>query len=156
MKIDLELFKATRENTIKVINELTLDQINKIPKGFTGNIAWHLGHMVATHRGLVYQLNGAPGAFEKAFVLKYKKDSVPEAPIDQKEFEFITEQLLNQIDELEEDLKNDELWGESTREYTTSYNYTIRTREEAIRFSNLHQVLHLGYIMALKRTVLAN
>lgn len=151
-KTELELFKATRENTIKLIDSLTLDLINKIPDGFTGNIAWHLGHMVATHKGLVYQLNGLKGGLEKEFVLKYKKDSVPEAPISQNELDFILGQLISQVEELEKDLANKEQWGD-THEYPTSYGYTIQSLEEAIKFSNLHQALHLGYILALRRMV---
>ena len=149
---DIDLFRATRQNTYKLAKSLTLDQVNKIPEGFSGNIAWHLGHMVATHKGLVYQLNGLKGGFEKEFVVKYKKDSEPEAPIDQAEFDFILEHLISQIDELEKDLANMDQWGE-THEYSTSYGYTIHNLEEAIRFSNLHQALHLGYVMALRRVV---
>lgn len=152
MKIELELFRATRGNTIAAIKNLNLDQINKIPEGFTGNIAWHLGHMVSTHKGLVYQLNSVPGGLEKEFVLKYKKDSKPEAPISQEEFEFITSELLNQIDELEEDLQKEDFFGENIP-YKTSYNFEMNSFKECIRFSNLHQALHLGYIMALKRSL---
>lgn len=152
MKTDIDLFRATRNNTYNAVKNLSLDQVNQVPNGFTGNIAWHVGHMVATHRGLVYQLNGAGGEFEKEFVVKYKKDSVPEGPISQEEWNFITEKLLSQIEALEQDLNNSELWGD-THEYTTSYNYTITTLEEAVRFSNLHQALHLGYVMAMKRSL---
>jgi hypothetical protein len=152
MKVEIDLFRATRENTVESVKDLSLEQINTIPDGFSGNIGWHLGHMVSTHKGLVYQLNGQKSGLEKEFVLKYKKDSKPENPMTMEEFEFITEQLLNQIDELEADLPNEEMWGE-THEYTTSYNYTITSLEEAVKFSNLHQALHLGYIMAMKRSL---
>jgi hypothetical protein len=152
MKIDLDLFKATRNNTLEVVKNLTLDQVNKVPEGFTGNVAWHVGHMVATHSGLVYQLNGAPGQFEKEFVLKFKKGSVPESDITQSEWDFILDKLITQVDDLEKDLTNQELWG-SNHEYATSYNYTITSLEESVRFSNLHQALHLGYVMALKRSI---
>lgn len=152
MNTELALFRATRNNTISVLKGLTLDQINEIPAGFTGNIAWHIGHMVSTHKGLVYQLNSAPGGLEKEFVLKYKKGSVPEEPITQEEFEFITEQLLNQIDELEQDLQKNDFFGDNIP-YSTSYNYDLNSFEECLKFSNLHQALHLGYIMALKRSL---
>lgn len=152
MKKEVEKFSATRQNTIKVIKDLTLEQVNKIPDGFTGNIAWHLGHMVATHKGLVYQLNSAPGGLDKDFVVRYKKDSIPEHPISQEEYEFITSELLNQIDEFEADLQKTDFFGENIP-YSTSYNYDLNSFEDCVRFSNLHQALHLGYIMALKRIV---
>ena len=149
---EIKVLRATRENTISVIKELSLEQINTIPEGFTGNIAWHLGHMVQTHRGLVYQLNSQKSGLEKEFINKYRKDSKPESPIDQSEFEFITEQLLNQVEELEADLQKDDFFGENIP-YSTSYNYDLNSLEECINFSNVHQGLHLGYIMALKRIV---
>ena len=149
---EVNVFKATRENTLAAIKGLTLAQINESPKGFTGNIAWHLGHMVSTHRGLVYQLNSVPSGLEKEFILKYKKDSKPEAPISQEEFEYITEQLMNQIDELRQDLQKENFFGENIP-YKTSYNYTMNSFDSCIMFNNLHQALHLGYIMALKRSL---
>jgi len=152
MKTELELFRATRTNTIGLLKGLTLEQINKIPDGFSGNIAWHLGHMVSTHKGLVYQLNSAPGGLEKEFVVKYKKGSVPESPIDQAEFEFITTELLNQVDELEADLEKNDFFGANIP-YSTSYNFDLNSFEEGLKFSNLHQALHLGYIMAMKRSL---
>lgn len=152
MKTEIDLFRATRHNTLEVVKNLSLNQVNEIPEGFTGNIAWHVGHMVATHRGLIYQLNGAPGEFDKEFVLKYKKGSVPESAIDQQEWDFILGKLISQIADLEKDLANGDMWG-PTHEYTTSYNYVITTLEEAVKFSNLHQALHLGYVMAMKRSL---
>ncbi|MFT7612776.1 MAG: hypothetical protein ACI9J3_001742, partial [Parvicellaceae bacterium] len=38
-------------------------------------------------------------------------------------------------------------------EYTTSYNITLKTVEEAIAFSNMHEALHLGYAMAIKKAL---
>ena len=152
MKIEIALLRATRFNTINAIKNLSLAQLNKIPDGFSGNIAWHIGHMVSTHKGLVYQLNSAPSDLEKEFTIKYKKGSVPQSPISQEEFEFITEELLNQVDELEADLAKENFFGANIP-YSTSYNFDINSLEEAIQFSNLHQALHLGYIMALKTSV---
>jgi len=152
MKTEIELLRATRANTIKAIKDMSLEQINEIPKGFTGNVAWHIGHMVSTHQGLIYQLNGAPGKLEKEFAIKYKKGSTPQEPISQQEFEFITEQLLNQVDELEADLSRDNFFGDNVP-YSTSYNFDLNSLEEGVKFSGLHQALHLGYILALKRSL---
>ena len=34
---------------------------------------------------------------------------------------------------------------------TTSYNVILKTVEDAIVFNNIHEGLHLGYMMALNR-----
>ena len=38
-------------------------------------------------------------------------------------------------------------------EYTTSYNITLSSAEDAIAFNNVHEGLHFGYIMGLKKAI---
>ena len=38
-------------------------------------------------------------------------------------------------------------------EYPTSYNFTLNSVEDAIQFNNVHEGLHFGYIMAIKKAI---
>jgi hypothetical protein len=38
-------------------------------------------------------------------------------------------------------------------EYTTSFGVTISSNEEAIHFNSLHETLHLGYAMAMRKSL---
>ncbi len=59
--------------------------------------------------------------------------------------------LVETVDMLKQDYADKEFGPYKV--YTTSYNITLNTVEEAITFNNVHEGLHLGYIMAQKRTL---
>ena len=149
METSLKLFRTARENVIRILDGLTLEEVNTIPEGYNNNLIWHAGHLVATHRGLVYSFAGIDSELDKDFIQRYKKGSKPEQPVDQEEYEMITTAILNQVDELEEDLKNGVL--KQYQPYQTSFNFEITSNEESIEFNNMHQALHISSMMALKR-----
>lgn len=151
MNSQLEIFTQGRTNIIKLTEELSLDQLNKIPDGFTGNIIWHMGHLVSTQRGLLYRLSGLEMNLNPAFIDKYKKGSVPQGPADQAELDFIKKELIAQADKLKSDFAQHQFKNYTT--YTTSFGYTMNTFEEALNFVLMHEGMHIGYIMALRRLV---
>ena len=151
MKDHFNFLKIIRNNVLKAVEDLSLATINKIPKGFNNNIAWNLGHLVATQQLLCYALSGEQMYLENDFVNKYRKGSKPEGDIDQAELDFIKNQLIVLVDKTEDDYSNN--FFQNYKEYTTSFNATLRTVEDAIVFNNIHEGVHLGYILAQKRAL---
>ena len=94
MEKQFEILKASRIIILKVIENLSLEQINKIPTGFKNNIAWNVAHLLVTHQLLLYKLSGLPIAISDEMVKKYTKGSAPESDIIQQELEQIKEQFL--------------------------------------------------------------
>ncbi|UKN01901.1 DinB family protein [Paracrocinitomix mangrovi] len=152
MDKDIEIFQYGRNFIIDITSDLTLDQLNIIPEGFTGNIAWHLGHMAVTHKGLIYALNSGKVGLPKEFIKKYSRGGKPDGPIDQEERDFIYQLLKIQIEELPKDLNTEGFFGQSYP-YETPYGYIVDSLEKAVKFSSWHQSMHIGYIMALKHLV---
>jgi len=152
MTTPVDIIRIARTNVLKTVEGLTLDQINKIPTGFNGNLAWHLGHLCSTEQGLLYRLSGNNVSLEPSFIDKYKKGSVPQGPITQAELDFIKKELLDQLEKLEVDLKQ-ELFKTYTP-YTTSFGNSINSFEEALTFVAVHEGIHYGYVLALKRAVM--
>jgi len=152
MTTNIDLLKFSRANVLKLIDGLTLDQINKIPDGFTGNIAWHIGHIITTQQGLIYGLSRTPMNLEKEFMDKYKKGTKPLAPITQQELDLIKSELSAQPEKLLTDLEQNIFQSYTT--YATSFGNTMNSVEEAIAFNNVHEGMHIGYIMAVKHLVI--
>ncbi|HBK70384.1 MAG TPA: DinB family protein [Flavobacteriaceae bacterium] len=151
MEKQFEILKASRLIILKVIESLSLDQLNKIPTGFRNNIAWNVAHLLVTHQLLFYKLSSLPIAVNDEMVKKYTKGTAPESDITKQELEHIKEQFLSLVDTSKKDYDNNLF--KIYHPYPTSANVTLNTIDEAIQFNNFHEGLHLGYILALKKSV---
>lgn len=151
ISIELELLKATRQNTIKLISSYSLDQLNSIPTGFNNNLMWNFGHVIATQQLLIYNLSGLKMYADNELIKAYRKGSRPTTFIEKVEYDELMELANSTVEDLEKDY-HDELFQEY-KIYTTSYNITLSTIEQAINFNNLHEALHLGTCLAMKKFV---
>ena len=146
-----ELLKITRENCLRLAEGLTNEQLNKIPENFNNNIAWNLGHIVATQQLLCYALSGNETRVSADFINKYRKGSKPEGNISDEEIQFIKEQMFSLISQTKEDLAKGTF--KTFKTYPTSFGVTLGSIEDAIQFNNMHESMHLGSIIALKKLV---
>lgn len=46
--------KKVRQFLIEQIEDLTSEQLNKIPDGFNNNIIWNLAHLICAQQGICY------------------------------------------------------------------------------------------------------
>ncbi len=67
------------------------------------------------------------------------------------EYEDLKTTFIAQPLQLEKDF--DALIKSTFNEYPTSYNYTLSSLEDAIRFNTVHEALHFGIIMSLIKIV---
>ena len=151
MKKHFEYLKVTRNNVLKLIENLDLAQLNKIPEGFNNNLAWNLGHIVTTQQLLCYGLSSLPMALENDFISNYRKGSKPEGDINQADLDFMKNQMIVLADKMEDDYANGIF--KEYKEYSTSFNATLGSVDDAILFNNMHETMHLGFMIALKKMV---
>ena len=151
MKKHFEYLRVTRNNVLKLIENLDLAQLNKIPEGFNNNLAWNLGHIVATQQLLCYGLSSLPMELENDFISSYRKGSKPEGDISQADLDFMKNQMIVLADKVEDDYANGIF--KDYKEYATSFNATLSSIEDAILFNNMHETMHLGFMIALKKMV---
>jgi len=148
---DLDLTRATRKNIIGLCEGLTNQQLNRIPEGFNNNLIWNAGHVVATMELLAYALSGQRTPSDKEFINLYRKGTRPERDATAGEIEEIMQKLLSSLTQLEKDLETLDFSDYKT--YETSYGVTLASITDALVFNNMHEAMHIGSMLALKKFV---
>ena len=143
--------KTIREILLKIVDNHSLEQLNKIPSGFNNNIIWNVGHCIAAQQTLVYKLSGLPAMVSEDFILKYRKGTKPEGDVSQAEVDEISELLSATLEKTANDFESGLFVN--YQEYTTSLGYTLKNIHGALDFNNYHEGVHTGIIMALRKLV---
>ncbi|QRM88548.1 DinB family protein [Lacinutrix sp. WUR7] len=134
-----------------IMENHTLEQLNKVPEGFNNNIIWNIAHTIVTQQLLVYKLSGLPSVLSDEMIEAYRKGTKTERDLTQAEVDEIKGLLFSTIEKTKEDYNN-KLFR-SYNEYTVSTKSTLTNVEEAIDFNTFHEGIHLGYILALKKSI---
>ena len=143
---------ATSRNMVsKILENHSLEQLNKIPEGFSNNLIWNIAHVVVTQQLLVYKLSGLPMIVSDELVEKYKKGTKPEQEVTQAEVDEIKSLLFTTIEKTKEDYANGVF--KKYQEYPTSTGFVLNNAEDAIAFNNFHEGLHIGIMMSLRKLV---
>jgi len=136
----------------KFLEKFSLDQLNTVPKGYRNSIFWNVAHTVVTQQLLVYGLSNRPLLVDSDLVKTYKKDTKTVHEATEEELALVKTLLFLTIEQTKTDYDNGMF--KNFTPYTTSLNVTLSTVDEAIRFNTFHEGIHLGYILAMKNTLL--
>lgn len=151
MKFQFDLLIATRDNLLRAVENLSIEALNHIPEHFNNNLIWHLGHVVVTHQILCYRKSNIPCLVSDDLIDRYRKGTRPESPIEAAEIAQIKELLhtLPQtmiVDYIEGKFSEYEAYG-------TSYGVKLTNIEKAMAFNNVHEGMHLGYVMSMRKSL---
>jgi hypothetical protein len=146
-----EVQKTSREILLKVLDNHSLEQLNKIPEGFSNNLIWNIAHCIAAQQSLIYKLSGLPSIVSEDFISKYSKGTKPEGDVSQAEVDEIRRLLSETLHQVQKDYA-DQVFV-NYREYTTSMGFTLRNVEDALSFNNYHEGTHLGIILSIRKLV---
>ena len=149
MQQQLDILKATRVNMLKAIEGISLEQLNVIPEGYNNNLIWNAAHIVVTQQRLCYAMSGLEMKLPKETIVAYQKGAKPEKAVTQAEVDQIKEWLTSSIDWLAIDLEAGIF--QNYKEYQTSYGFKLTSIADALSFNNVHEGMHLGYMIALKK-----
>ena len=151
MDKSIETIQATRKMFLKLIDGLSIETLNKVPEGFNNNIIWNFGHVIITQQILCYKLANLPMHVEETYIIKYSKGTKPETFIDAKELDYLKELALSSVDQLMVDMDN-KIFNDFNS-YTTSFGVELASIDDVVKFIGMHEGMHIGYVMALKRVV---
>ena len=147
----LDITRQTRSNFLRLIDGLSTEQLNLIPEGFNNNLIWNFAHNIVTQQLLTYGLAGLPTKVDNKWIAAFRKGTKPEQLYSAEEIEQLKALTFDPLDQFEDDYKAGIF--ETFRVYPTSYGVTLNTLEEAIAFNNVHEGLHLGYAMSMRKKV---
>jgi hypothetical protein len=143
--------KKLRFAVLKTVEQLTTEQLNKVPDGFNNNIIWNIAHLIASQQNLCYVKAGQETLVPEPFIQAYKPGTKPEQQVSATDIEFIKSQLLNTAEQLETDLKAHKF--DNYTPWVNSMGLELNNINDIISYLPLHESMHLGYILALKRLI---
>ncbi|MCB4798031.1 DinB family protein [Neotamlana laminarinivorans] len=152
MDFTFAFLNKTRSIFIKIIEENTLEVLNKVPNGFNNNIIWNIAHCISAEQGLTYGLSGLQVKVPDEIIANYKKGTRPESFIAQEQIDVIKELLKTSIKQTEEDYKAGVFNSFNPYVLSTTGN-TLSNVDDALQFVAMHDGLHYGYILALLKVV---
>ena len=148
--VAIEHFNKIRERIGALIEELSEEQLFAVPTGFRNTIAWNAAHLVVTQQIILYGLSGLELCIREEVVEAFRKGTGLEKVTPQlfwESMEFLEKAPIV----LAEDYRNGRFRKFET--YTTSWGFVLNNIEEAIQFNNIHEGTHLGYMMAMRKSV---
>lgn len=152
MQSQFHIIKENRKLFMRLMEGLSIDQLNEIPAGFNNNMAWNFGHAVVSFQMIVNMRSGKDTKLDKEYITKYQKGSKPESFIGIEEINFLKSEAIRLVEELEQEWNRGEFT--SYQSFTTSLGVPINTNEDALHFAATHDMIHFGYAWAMKRLVL--
>ncbi|WP_044213264.1 DinB family protein [Flammeovirga sp. OC4] len=147
----LNTTRKLRKRFIEFINQFSVEELNTIPVGYNNNIIWNFGHAIVTHQLLTYGLSGLTPPMDKKWIKMFRKGSKPERSLSEdevNELKYLALKLLEKLDE-------DQVAGifRKYESYVTGLGVRIHTVAEAVEFNNVHEGVHLGYALGMRKAL---
>lgn len=147
----IEIIRVTRNNFVELMSDLTIEDLNKIPKGFNNNIIWNFGHVIVSQQIICYKLSNQPLNIDDKYVRKYAKGSMPGDFVHEQQIEDLKALDVKLINQLQKDVKSDLF--ENYTSYKTAFGVELTNIDDGVKYVSSHEGLHLGYAMALKKAI---
>lgn len=151
MNYQISLFRQNRDNILKILDRITLEQGNTIPEGYRNNIIWNAGHTLVAQAFLIYRSSELPLNIPEDYLKEFGAGSQARE-YTAEEFEAIKSYLRSTTQKVRSDYQNGLFSKSKYAGYTSEYfGPTMTSIEEAFQFNLLHEGVHFGYMLAQLR-----
>ena len=151
MESAFKIWETNRNLYLDFLEKYTLEQLNKVPDGFSNNLIWNIGHVVVAQQGLVYKTSGLPGYVSDELFDKYKPGTKPTGNTSKEEVGELKELLISLIEQTKNDFYASKFV--TFKERMTGTGFYLSSLTDAIQFNNYHEALHLGFMMNIRKFV---
>ena len=151
METILTAWKASRKLYLNFFENYSLEQLNKIPQGFSNNLIWNIGHIIVAQQSLIYKGSNLSMHISDELFNLYKLGTKPTGKTTQAEVDELKEFLISLISKTEADFQKGIF--STYNERTTNTGFHLASIKDALEFNNYHEGLHLGYMMCIKKFV---
>lgn len=134
----------------KLVAMTTPEDLFRIPDGFGNHIAWNAAHVVVTQQSLHYRLSGLEPHLSQDLIDRYKKGSGPDTS-DEASFRQVMEFLHQGPELLAADYAAKRF--KNFKPYETSAGIRLDSIDDALQFNNIHEGIHIGYILAQRKAL---
>lgn len=148
---DIDWTIQSRKNFLRLIDACEPADLTRIPEGFNNHLLWNFGHVITTQQLLCYRLSGLDTHLPEEIIDRYRKGSKPTNGSHAEDMEPLRAACMDLLERMRKDYNTNAFKDYNT--YETSYGLTLENIEDAIRFNAMHEAMHLGYFMALKRAL---
>ncbi|MEM8559099.1 MAG: DinB family protein [Bacteroidota bacterium] len=149
----IRLLAETRGFALRIVDDLSPEELRTIPPGWNNHALWHLAHLAVTQQLLHYGLSGLPLLVDDDLVTRCRKGTSPADWPDG--WEPDEDHARTLLTELPQRLAEDYVAGrfEDYETYPTSTGIVLDSFETALHFNNVHEGIHIGLLLALKRAL---
>lgn len=149
LKANLKITLQNRKALKRILDSVTVEQINTIPAGFNNNIIWNCAHIISVQQMLTYGLGNLPFTVDKAMVMEFGPGTKPVKLYDETFIISIKTLLFQTYEQLESDIA--EMKFKTLNPFVTLLNFEIADIESGIAFNQYHEALHMGHILNIRR-----
>ena len=151
METAFRINETSRKVLLGFLEKYSIEELNKIPEGFSNNLIWNIGHIIVVQQLLVYKLSGLPTMVSNEMIEKYQKGTKPEHNVTQEEVDEIKVLLFSTLEKTKQDFAENIF--QNYLEFTSMSGFTMKSAANAIEFNNYHEAVHTGIMMQIRKFI---